>query len=103
MAWLHGALFLFDSSTPLAHSFSRSPPAPAPALTPNHTDFPRSPSPLVAALLAPFAWLYGAPDLFDSYSAGIILIQMSIPQLRKVSSVKQLNNELAQVDFDLNR
>eukprot|EP00955_Chlamydomonas_euryale_P026455 279097-Chlamydomonas_euryale.AAC.1 len=34
-------------------------------------DFPKAPVPALAALLAPFAWLYGAPDLFDSYSAGV--------------------------------
>lgn len=38
--------------------------------------FPRAPAPAIAALLSPFAWVYGRPDLFDSYSVGVILMQM---------------------------
>lgn len=41
-------------------------------------DFPRAPTPALAALLAPLAWAYGRPDLFDSYSAGAILLQASM-------------------------
>ncbi|GAX81560.1 hypothetical protein CEUSTIGMA_g8988.t1 [Chlamydomonas eustigma] len=66
-------------------------------------NFPRAPAPIVAALLSPLAWLYGAPDLFDSYSAGVLLMQMCIPTLRGGSSVRMLNNELRQVDYDLER
>lgn len=40
-------------------------------------NFPRVPFPALAALLAPLAWSVGAPDLFDSYSAGVILIQLA--------------------------
>ena len=40
-------------------------------------NFPRVPFPAVAALLAPLAWSVGAPDLFDSYSAGVILVQLA--------------------------
>jgi hypothetical protein len=39
-------------------------------------NFPRAPPPLLAATLAPCAWAWGAPDLFDSYSAGVILMQV---------------------------
>ncbi len=39
--------------------------------------FPRAPLPFVAALVSPLAWLYGRPDLFDTYSAGVLLLQMS--------------------------
>lgn len=39
--------------------------------------FPRAPLPFLSALLAPIAWLYGRPDLFDSYSAGVMLLQLS--------------------------
>lgn len=44
--------------------------------------FPRAPFPLAAAALSPFAWFYGRPDLFDSYSVGVLLMQMAVPQLR---------------------
>jgi hypothetical protein len=40
--------------------------------------FPRAPLPLLAALLAPLAWQFGRPDLFDSYSAGVILLQVGL-------------------------
>lgn len=33
--------------------------------------------PLLAALLSPIAWQVGRPDLFDSYSAGVLLLQMA--------------------------
>ena len=39
--------------------------------------FPRAPLPVLAALVSPLAWLYGRPDLFDTYSAGVLLLQMS--------------------------
>lgn len=37
---------------------------------------PRVPAPFIAVLLAPFLWRLGRPDLFDSYAAGIILLQV---------------------------
>jgi len=43
-------------------------------------NFPRAPPPLLAAALAPLAWAWGCPDLFDSYSAGVILMQVSAEQ-----------------------
>lgn len=39
--------------------------------------FPRAPLPFLSAILSPIAWLYGRPDLFDSYSAGVMLLQLS--------------------------
>ena len=39
--------------------------------------FPRVRTPLIAALLSPIAWQVGRPDLFDSYSAGVLLLQMA--------------------------
>lgn len=38
---------------------------------------PRAPLPFLAALFAPIVWQYGRPDLFDTYAAGIILMQVS--------------------------
>eukprot|EP01025_Chloroclados_australasicus_P069956 TRINITY_DN996_c1_g2_i2.p1 TRINITY_DN996_c1_g2~~TRINITY_DN996_c1_g2_i2.p1 ORF type:complete len:502 (-),score=54.19 TRINITY_DN996_c1_g2_i2:395-1900(-) len=57
--------------------------------------FPRAPAPIVAALLAPFVWIYGKPDLFDTYSAGIIMCQIAIPQLRSASNQRKFSQELA--------
>ncbi len=40
-------------------------------------EFPRVRIPFLAALLSPIAWQVGRPDLFDSYSAGVLLLQMA--------------------------
>lgn len=63
--------------------------------------FPRAPNPFTAALLSPFAWVYGRPDLFDSYSAGVLLMQMAVPQLRSSANVRQFNAQLRSCDHDL--
>ncbi|WIA36617.1 hypothetical protein OEZ86_007905 [Tetradesmus obliquus] len=63
--------------------------------------FPKAPNPFVAALLSPFAWTYGRPDLFDSYSCGILLMQMCVPQLRSTANIRQFNNQLRGFDQDL--
>lgn len=62
---------------------------------------PKSPPPLLATLSAPFIWLYGAPDLFDTYSAGVILVQMSVPSLRSKTAQKTFIDELIKCQFDL--
>lgn len=64
-------------------------------------NFPRAPAPAVAALLSPLAWFYGRPDLFDSYSIGVMLLQMSIPQLRSNANAKLLNNDIRNAECDL--
>lgn len=43
------------------------------------------------------------PDLFDMYSAGIVLMQMAIPTLRTQSGLKNFNAELRSAGYDLNR
>ena len=63
--------------------------------------FPRAPAPAVAALLAPLAWQYGRPDLFDAYSAGVLLVQLCVPQLRSQANVRQFNAQLRTFDQDL--
>lgn len=47
---------------------------------------------IVAALGAPIVWQFGRPDLFDSYSIGMIFVQMMVPQLRN----KQMQTRMAQ-------
>ena len=63
--------------------------------------FPRPPIPGLAALLAPLAWFYGRPDLFDSYSAGVVLLQMAVPQLRTATGQRGFNADLAAQGYDL--
>lgn len=44
-----------------------------------------------------------SPDLFDMYSAGIVLLQMAIPILRSTSGLKNFNAEIKTAQYDLNR
>ncbi|XP_021767207.1 serine/threonine-protein kinase STN8, chloroplastic [Chenopodium quinoa] len=64
---------------------------------------PRPPPEPIAALLSPILWQLNSPDLFDMYSAGIVLLQMAVPSLRSTAGLKNFNNELKSVGYDLNR
>lgn len=44
-----------------------------------------------------------SPDLFDMYSAGIVLLQMAIPSLRSSAGLKNFNMELRSQGYDLNQ
>ncbi|CAN6337283.1 unnamed protein product [Urochloa humidicola] len=57
----------------------------------------------IAAILSPILWQLNSPDLFDMYSAGIVLMQMAIPTLRTQSGLKNFNAELRSAGYDLNR
>lgn len=64
---------------------------------------PKPPPEPVAALLSPFLWQLNSPDLFDTYSAGIVLMQMAVPSLRSTAGLKNFNMELNAVGYDLNK
>ncbi|CAK7343528.1 unnamed protein product [Dovyalis caffra] len=64
---------------------------------------PSPPPEPVAALLSPVIWQLNSPDLFDTYSAGIVLLQMAIPSLRPVSGLKNFNTEIKKARYDLNK
>ncbi|QHO08221.1 Serine/threonine-protein kinase STN8 [Arachis hypogaea] len=57
----------------------------------------------VAAFRSPILWQLKSPDLFDMYSAGIILLQMAIPTLRSKSTLKNFNLELRNCGFYLKK
>lgn len=63
---------------------------------------PRPPPEPVAALFSPILWQLNSPDLFDMYSAGIVLLQMAVPSLRSTSGLKNFNMELKAQGYDLN-
>ena len=46
------------------------------------TQTPEAPPTPVALALSPILWRLNAPDRFDSYSAGVTLLQMCLPSLR---------------------
>jgi len=61
---------------------------------------PRPPKGVLALLAAPFLWQTQCPDLFDSFTAGMVLLQMSVPQLRKPGSMKVVNSQLKRLGND---
>ncbi|GAA0176067.1 hypothetical protein Leryth_023514 [Lithospermum erythrorhizon] len=64
---------------------------------------PEPPPEPVAAFLSPIIWKLNSPDLFDMYSAGIVLLQMAIPTLRSSAGLKNFNIELKTIGYDLKR
>lgn len=50
-------------------------------------EVPRAPPRFVALLGAPALWQITSPDRFDTYSVGVMLLQMSVPELRPNKSV----------------
>jgi hypothetical protein len=45
----------------------------------------------VAALLSPVLWQLNAPDRFDMYSVGVMLLQMAFPTLRNDNTLVAFN------------
>ncbi|CAG9465374.1 unnamed protein product [Pedinophyceae sp. YPF-701] len=73
--------------------------APEQLVLPSKT--PAPPNPVLAAAVAPFLWIYGRPELFDSYSAGLLFCQMAIPEIRGKSQYGMFLQELEKADWDL--
>ncbi|EFN52381.1 hypothetical protein CHLNCDRAFT_26777 [Chlorella variabilis] len=64
---------------------------------------PRAPPAPVAALLSPVLWQLNAPDRFDMYSVGVVLLQMAFPLLRGDNTLINFNKQLAeQYGWNLN-
>jgi len=59
---------------------------------------PRFRTPGIAALMGPILWAKYKPDLFDSFSAGMILLQMAIPEIRPASSQQIFRYDLSKFD-----
>ncbi|GBG73531.1 hypothetical protein CBR_g16874 [Chara braunii] len=64
-------------------------------------DTPEPPPGPLAAVLSPILWQVNHPDLFDMYSAGVILLQMASPQLRTPIGLSSLKMELKECDWEL--
>jgi hypothetical protein len=65
---------------------------------------PPPPAAPIAAILSPFLWAAFRPDLFDSYSAGLILCQLCIPGLRRRNAMGPsgtFQRSLAAAGYDL--
>jgi len=48
------------------------------------------------------AWVKHLPDRFDSYSAGVILMQLALPSLRTNRGLSSFNRGLKKCNYDLN-
>ncbi|XP_057458646.1 serine/threonine-protein kinase STN8, chloroplastic-like [Lotus japonicus] len=64
---------------------------------------PSPPPEPVAAFLSPILWQLNSPDLFDMYSAGIVLLQIAIPSLRSPAALKNFNLEIKTCGYDLKK
>jgi len=67
---------------------------------------PAPPVAPVAAALSPFLWALNRPDLFDTYSAGIVLLQMGLTPLRAKNTVLPTGafyRNLQRCDWDLRK
>jgi len=62
---------------------------------------PRAPLPLVASLGSPFLWAATRPDLFDTYSAGILMMQLSVPEFQSASGLTAFKRDLDNSGGDL--
>jgi len=57
-------------------------------------EVPRAPPRFVALIGSPALWQLTSPDRFDTYSVGVLLLQLSVPEMR---SGKQLDNFQSQL------
>jgi len=68
-------------------------------ITPDN--FPKAPVAGLAALGGPLAYASVRPDLFDTFSCGMLLLQMGVPQLRTAVQQRALQAEFEKYDYDL--
>ena len=67
---------------------------------------PKPPPAPVAAVLSPFLWAAYRPDLFDTYSIGLILLQCCVPALRRRNAMGPngtFQRSLAVAEYDFRR
>jgi hypothetical protein len=55
---------------------------------------PRAPPPPIAIALSPLFFAVTAPALFDSYSVGVLLLQLLVPELRTFQGLRAFRREL---------
>lgn len=65
------------------------------------TSTPNLPPDPLCSLISPFLWLLNTPDRFDLYSAGLILMQLSLKPLRHDSGLQAFNTELKRANYNL--
>ncbi|MEO2193791.1 MAG: hypothetical protein ABGY24_15215 [bacterium] len=56
---------------------------------------------VVAQLMSPIVWSKHRPECFDSYSAGVVMLQLSLPFLRQGSSLKNWKQTMIRLNHDV--
>ncbi|MCO5548512.1 hypothetical protein L7F22_001972 [Adiantum nelumboides] len=67
------------------------------------TSTPNLPPDPWCSLISPLLWRLNTPDRFDLYSAGLILIQLSMKSMRHDTGMQTFNTELKQNGYNLKK
>lgn len=65
------------------------------------TDSPHLAKSAFALALSPVLWAQHKPDRFDSWSAGIVLLQLALPGLRQQRGINLFKSEYERADYDI--
>lgn len=65
------------------------------------TDSPHLAKSAFAIALSPMLWAQHKPDRFDSWSAGIVLLQLALPGLRQPRGLNLFKTEYERADYDI--
>jgi len=60
-------------------------------------------SSIVSMAISPLLWSRHLPDRFDTYSIGVILMQLAVPSLRSEQGLRSFNAALKRAQYDLTR
>jgi len=66
-------------------------------------EVPRAPPRFVALMGSPALWQLTSPDRFDTYSVGVLLVQLSVPQMRSGKALDNFKAQLRSCGEDLSR
>lgn len=66
-------------------------------------EVPRAPPRFVALLGSPALWQLTSPDRFDTYSVGVLLLQLSVPEMRSGKQLDNFKNQLRSCGESLTR
>ena len=56
---------------------------------------------MVAQIMSPIVWSQHRPECFDSYSAGVVLLQLALPFLRQGSGLKNWKQAMVRLNHDV--
>jgi serine/threonine protein kinase len=56
---------------------------------------------LAALAVSPVLWAAHKPDRFDSWSAGVVLLQLALPSMRSAKALANFRDEYRRADYDL--